>query len=130
MALPLLAAVCLLPLLSHRSQSAVGRGFLPDTPTSGQDIRSTAPAVWSTWLFGDGSPVDLWDGIPAAVISSRRVTAALGRPQKFPRKVPRRADPRSPQMMGVAQRGRLQFLKMSFWRIIRLLMIFASIQKL
>ena len=31
---------------------------------------------------------------------------------------------------GVSQRGRLQFLKMSFLRIIRLLMIFASIQKL
>ena len=32
--------------------------------------------------------MDLWDGIPAAaVISSRRVTAALGRPKKFPRKV-------------------------------------------
>ena len=31
---------------------------------------------------------------------------------------------------GVSQRGRLQFLKMSFLRIIRLLMIFASIQKI
>jgi hypothetical protein len=71
--------------------------------------------------------VDLWDEIPAGI--SSRVFAALGRPQKFPRKVPP-ADPRNPQMMGVAQRGRLQFLKMSFWRIIRLLMIFASIQKL
>jgi hypothetical protein len=40
------------------------------------------------------------------------------------------AEHRNPQMMGVAQRGSLQFLKMSFWRIIRLLMISASIQKL
>jgi hypothetical protein len=40
------------------------------------------------------------------------------------------AELRNPQMMGVAQRGSLQFLKMSFWRIIRLLMISASIQKL
>ena len=31
---------------------------------------------------------------------------------------------------GVSQRGRLQFLKMSFLRIIRLLMISASIQKI
>ena len=37
---------------------------------------------------GGGSPVDLWDGIPAA-ISNRGVTAALGRPQQFHRKVPR-----------------------------------------
>jgi len=39
--------------------------------------------------------VDLWDGIPAAVISSRRVTAALGRPQKFHRKVPGRSQQES-----------------------------------
>ena len=55
-------------------------------------------------------PLDLWDGIPPG-ISSRRVTAALGRPQQFHRKVPA-ADPwdasRNPQMMGVAQRGRLK----------------------
>ena len=37
--------------------------------------------------MGWDPPLDLWDGIPPG-ISSRRVTAALGRPKKFPRKVP------------------------------------------
>jgi len=71
-------------------------------------------------FVGWDPPLDLWDGIPPG-ISSRRVTAALGRPQNVHRKVPGRSqwDPsRNPQMMGVAQRGRLKFLKMSFWRII------------
>ena len=71
-------------------------------------------------FMGWDRPLDLWDGIPPG-ISSRRVTAALGRPQKFHRKVPGRSqwDPsRNPQMM-VTQRGRrLKILKMSFWRII------------
>ena len=59
-----------------------------------QDIRSTiytAAPVRSTSLWWWWIPrgfVGWDDGIPAA-ISSRRVTAALGRPQKFPRKVPR-----------------------------------------
>jgi hypothetical protein len=93
---------------------------VPVPPTSGhQDIRSigTAPvrstSLW-WWNLWDGiPPLDLWDGIPPA-ISSRRVTAALGRPQKFHRKVPgpggrSQWDPsRNPQMMGVAQRGRLK----------------------
>ena len=74
-------------------------------------------------FVGWDPPLDLWDGIPPAGISSRRVTAALGRPEKFHRKVPGRSqqrDPsRNPQMMGVAQRGRLKFLKISFWRIIQ-----------
>jgi len=44
-------------------------------------------------FVGWDPPLDLWDGIPP--------------------------DPSgNPQMMGVAQRGRLKFLKMSFWRII------------
>ena len=44
-------------------------------------------------FVGWDTPLDLWDGIPP--------------------------DPSgNPQMMGVAQRGRLNFLKMSFWRII------------
>ena len=53
-------------------------------------------------------PLDLWDGIPPG-ISSRRVTAAaLVARKNFIAKSP--ADPsRNPQMMGVAQRGRLNF---------------------
>ncbi len=44
-------------------------------------------------FVGWDPPLDLWDGIPP--------------------------DPSgNPQMMGVAQRGRLKFLKKSFWRII------------
>ena len=44
-------------------------------------------------------PLDLWDGIPPG-ISSRRVTAALGRPQKFHRKVCPADPSRNAQMMG------------------------------
>ena len=40
-------------------------------------------------------PLNLWDGIPPAGISGRRVTAALGRPQKFHRKVPGRSQQES-----------------------------------
>ena len=137
MALPLLAAVCLLPLLSHRSQSAVGRGFLPGTPTSGQDIRSTAPAVRSTWPFGVVDPriprgFVGWDPRDPFLLESAvvdRVTAALGRPLKFPRKVPR-PIPGICRWWVWPSGGDYNFLKISFWRIIRLLMIFASIQKL
>ena len=66
---------------------------VPGIPTSGHqpDIRSTAP-VRSTSLFAGGSlgsPRGICGmGSIATGISSRRVTAALGRPQKFPRKVP------------------------------------------
>ena len=99
---------------------------VPGIATSGhQDIRSTAPVrSTSIWWWIPGSPcwrnprLDLWDGIPPGISSPSRVTAALGRPQKFHRKVPGRSQQESPQMMGVAQRGRLKFLKMSFWRII------------
>ena len=79
------AAVCLLPLLSYRR------------PQQYRVRRSTS--LW-WWIPG----LDLWDGIPAAVVSSRRVTAALGRPEKFPRKVPG-ADPKNPQMIPVYPGG-------------------------
>ena len=60
-----------------------------DIRRSTAPVRSTSLWWWNLW---DGiPPLDLWDGIPPA-ISSRRVTAALGRPQKFHRKVPG-ADP-------------------------------------
>ena len=61
-------------------------------PTSGHQQRiSVLLQRYGLLRFGGGSPVDLWDGIPppAGISSRSRVTAALGRPQKFPRNVPR-----------------------------------------
>ena len=86
MALPLLLSV----YYRYRYYRTPPAPAVPGIPTSGhqQDIRSTAPVRRSTSLWWWIPGVDLWDGIPAAVISSRRVTAALGRPKKFPRKVP------------------------------------------
>ena len=47
-------------------------------------------------FVGWDPPLDLWDGIPPGISSSRRVTAAaLGRPQKFHRKVPGRSQQES-----------------------------------
>ena len=55
-------------------------------------VRSTSLCWWNLWdgIPGD-PPLDLWDGIPPG-ISSRMVTAALGRPLKFHRKVPGRSQ--------------------------------------
>ena len=98
----------------------------------------TAPLRRSTSLWWWIPGVDLWDGIPAAaaVISSRsRVTAALGRPKKFPRKVRGRSqesadDPGLSRWPSGPAGEITKILKMSFWRIIKLLMISASILKL
>ena len=124
------AAVCLLPvpLLSYPAGPS-------SIPTSGhqQDIRSTAPGRRSTSLWWWIPGVDLWDGIPAAaVISSVGSLLRWVARKNFLAKSG--ADPRNPQMIPVYPgfpAGEItKFLEMSFWRIIRLLMISASIQKL
>ena len=102
----------------------------PVSSTGGyRNIRTSGRSPYCTGTVYFALVVDPWDlGSPVGFVGwdpswdhCSRVTAALGRPQKFHRKVPGRSQydrSRSPQMMGVAQRGRLKFLKMSFWRII------------
>ena len=118
---PTLANDLPLPVCCCLSTTAiiVGVPVVPGIATSGhQDIRSTAPvrstSLWwwipgiPRWICGMGSLLG------SAVVGSLLRWVAR---KNFIAKSP--ADPsRNPQMMSVAQRGRLKFLKMSFWRII------------
>ena len=87
MALPLLLSVY---YRYYRTGGPSSTGYPNIRTSAGYPFYcQTAPLRRSTSLWWWIPGVDLWDGIPAAaVISSRRVTAALGRPKKFPRKVP------------------------------------------
>ena len=88
------------------------------------DIRIRSYPFYWWWIPGipvRHPPLDLWDARGmGSLLGSAAVVGSLLRwvaRKTFIAKSP--ADPsRNTQMMGVAQRGRLKFLKMSFWRII------------
>ena len=111
MTLPLLLSVYYCTAINRSGPSSTG---YRNIRTSG---RSTAPLhryglLPFAWWWIPGIPrLDLWDGIPPG-ISSRRVTAAaLGRPQKFHRKVPGRSQQESADDDGCGPAGVIKIFK-------------------
>ena len=79
--------------------------------TSGYPFYCTGTVYFALVVefVGWDPPLDLWDGIPPG-ISSRRVTAAMGRPQKFYRIVPGRSQQESADD-GCGPAGEIKILK-------------------
>ena len=118
---PSSAAVCLLPLLYRTVAVPAVPGIPPGVATSVHQRTFYCMHRYGLLRF-DGGFVGWdpsWPGIILwrSAVVERVTAAALGRPQKFHRKVPGRSQQESADD-GCGPAGVIEIFKMSFWRII------------